>query len=121
MATFLSNGQNRNSIWIFGDSAGINFNNVSNPTPYYSVMDGRGSCASISDSLGNLIFYSYNTQGANDYGTRVINYLNDTLWNGTGLCGQALYNQITIIPNSFNDNEYNVFLHRNCLKSRKGR
>src|ERR1700740_3418029 len=49
--------QNMNSTWIFGDSAGIDFSNISNPVPIVSAMDGRGSCTSISDSSGNLILY----------------------------------------------------------------
>ena len=46
--------QNRNSIWAFGDSAGIDFNS-NPPVAFYSVMDGRGSCSSISDIFGNLL------------------------------------------------------------------
>ncbi len=109
MATHLSDCQNRNSIWIFGDSAGINFSNVSNPTPYYSVMDGRGSCASICDTSGNLLFYSYNTTGLGDSATYVLNYFNDTLINGYKLCGQGLYNQITIIQKPLDSNKYYIF------------
>ena len=62
LLTFLSLkaiAQNRNSIWCFGDSAGIDFRNVSMPVPISTGMDGRGSCASISDSVGNLLFYAY--------------------------------------------------------------
>lgn len=50
--------QNRNSIWCFGDSAGIDFRNVSMPVPITTGFDTRGTCASVSDSLGNLLFYS---------------------------------------------------------------
>jgi len=50
--------QNKNSIWCFGDSAGINFSNINNPVPFTSSVEGRGSCVSIADNNGNLLFYS---------------------------------------------------------------
>nr|MBK9652651.1 hypothetical protein [Bacteroidota bacterium] len=50
-------GQNRNNIWCFGDSAGIDFNLANNPLPIHSRAKSRGSCASISDTAGNLQFY----------------------------------------------------------------
>ncbi len=50
-------GQGKNAIWCFGDSAGIDFNNVANPIVFSSGMNAVGSCASISDSSGNLKFY----------------------------------------------------------------
>jgi hypothetical protein len=75
--------QNNNSIWCFGDSAGINFSNINNPVPYYSAMRGRGSCASIADDTGNLLFYS-NTY---TYLTLVWNVLNDTMTNSYPMGG----------------------------------
>ncbi len=50
--------QNRNSIWVFGDSAGIDFTVPTNPIPITSGMDGRGSCASIVISLMTLLINS---------------------------------------------------------------
>ena len=50
--------QNKNSIWCFGDSAGIDFSNINNPVPFTSSVEGRGSCVSIADNNGNLLFYS---------------------------------------------------------------
>jgi hypothetical protein len=69
--------QNRNSIWCFGDSAGIDFSNINNPVPFTSSVEGRGSCVSIADNNGNLLFYS-NTY---TYLTLVWNALNDTMTN----------------------------------------
>ncbi|MBK9639177.1 MAG: hypothetical protein IPO63_15795 [Bacteroidetes bacterium] len=43
--------------WAFGDSAGIDFKNLSNPQPATSILRVRGTCASICDSLGDLLFY----------------------------------------------------------------
>ncbi|MFM7901840.1 MAG: hypothetical protein ACKPAD_07615, partial [Bacteroidota bacterium] len=54
--------QNQNSVWCFGDSAGIDFSNLSAPVPIHSNIKSRGSAASISDGNGNLLFStSYNT------------------------------------------------------------
>ena len=46
--------------WCFGDSAGIDFKNLSNPQPGNSILRSRGTCASICDSSGDLIFYCSN-------------------------------------------------------------
>ena len=75
--------QNRNSIWCFGDSAGINFSNINNPVPITTAMRGRGSCVSIADDSGNLMFYS-NTYS---YLTLVWNALNDTMTNSYPMGG----------------------------------
>src|ERR1051325_5980053 len=47
LSLFESSAQKQNTIWCFGDSVGIDFNNTSNPVPVHSAMDGRGSCVSI--------------------------------------------------------------------------
>ncbi|MBK7681736.1 MAG: hypothetical protein IPJ26_04290 [Bacteroidetes bacterium] len=52
------NTQFTDRFWAFGDSAAIDFSNLSNPIPATSVLRSRGTCASISDSLGNLLFYA---------------------------------------------------------------
>ena len=75
--------QNRNSIWCFGDSAGIDFSNINNPVPFTSSVEGRGSCVSIADNNGNLLFYS-NTY---TYLTLVWNALNDTMTNSYPMGG----------------------------------
>ncbi len=90
--------QNRNSVWIFGDSAGISINNLTSPIPINSEMNGRGSCASISDTNGNLLLYSWNLAGTDDSATFIFNALNDTMVNGSRLTGGDLYNQIVIAP-----------------------
>ena len=49
--------QKENAVWCFGDSAGIDFNDVANPTLLISGMNAKGTCATIADSIGNLLFY----------------------------------------------------------------
>jgi hypothetical protein len=51
-----SKAQNSN-VWLFGDSAGIDFRG-STPVPFTSAMDGRGSCASFCDSANNIKMYA---------------------------------------------------------------
>jgi hypothetical protein len=62
IAPFTSNAQFTDRYWTFGDSAGINFKNLSNPVSGESILRVRGTCASICDSLGLLFLiknYSY--------------------------------------------------------------
>ncbi|MCC7233355.1 MAG: hypothetical protein IT242_10445 [Bacteroidia bacterium] len=49
----------RNAVWCFGDSAGIDFSDLSNVHPITSAMDGRGTCVFIADSTGQLLLYAY--------------------------------------------------------------
>ena len=55
----ICSSQNKNSIWCFGDSAGIDFYTPNNPQVFSSGMNGRGGCGSMADSNGNLRFYAY--------------------------------------------------------------
>ena len=97
--------QNRNSIWCFGDSAGINFSNINNPVPITTAMRGRGSCVSIADDSGNLMFYS-NTYS---YLTLVWNALNDTMTNSYPMGGGGWYNELQIVPFPDGQNKYYLF------------
>ena len=52
------NAQNTDRYWAFGDSAAIDFKNLSNPVSSSSTLRARGSCVSICDSVGDLLFYA---------------------------------------------------------------
>ena len=97
--------QNKNSIWCFGDSAGIDFSNINNPVPFTSSVEGRGSCVSIADNNGNLLFYS-NTY---TYLTLVWNALNDTMTNSYPMGGGGVYNELQIVPFPDGQNKYYLF------------
>ena len=56
--SFSAYSQKQNNIWCFGDSAGIDFNNLINPTPFSSSLDTRGSCVSIADTNGMFRIFS---------------------------------------------------------------
>ena len=47
-----------NLNWTFGDSCGIKFSATGIDSIYRTSVNARGSCATISDSIGNLLFYS---------------------------------------------------------------
>jgi len=69
--------------WRFGDRHGLNFNS-GNPVPvphYNSLFYSQEYCSSVSDSMGNLLFY------AND--SSVYNVNNDPMPNGSGLLGSC--------------------------------
>ena len=100
-----SYSQNRNSIWCFGDSAGIDFRNPNNPIPISTSMDGRGSCVSISDSVGNLLFYA-NTNTNSCQTTLVRNSLDQVMDNGDFICGEAWYKELLILPYPDHPNLY---------------
>jgi len=104
---FFSFSQNRNSIWCFGDSAGIDFRDTINPVPYMSVMDGRGSCVSICDSMGAMQFY------ADTYTPLSIAYVwnanHDTLLNSDSIISAGGYNELQIVPFPGNKHKYYLF------------
>ncbi len=108
LCPLLSYSQNRNSNWCFGDSAGINFNNLSNPIPFPSGMDCRGSCASISDSLGNLLLYAINRY-EDDSSAFIFDSSHQIMQNGSRICGAGLYSDIVILPKPGDSSQYYVF------------
>ena len=57
--TFSIYGQDWGRYWCFGDSAGIDFSDVSIPTPFVSSMDNAFPCTSIGDSANGLLFYAH--------------------------------------------------------------
>ena len=107
-------GQGRNAIWCFGDSAGIDFNIPSNPITFQSGMSPRGSCVTISDSSGHLLFYA----GVNDNAGylagklkagMVYNRDHNLMINGDSLIGEAWYHEMVIIPDPANNNSFYLF------------
>lgn len=107
----LSYAQNQNSNLCFGFNAGIHFDNLNNPTAFTSAVNSRGSCASISDSIGNLLFYVANDTIAlyHDSACKVYNANNQLMQNGDGLIGLGWYQEFTIIPYPDSFNLYYVF------------
>lgn len=105
---FSSYSQKQGNIWCFGDSAGINFNQQSNPVPIISSVHSRGSCCSIADSSGSLLFYANTNSGTNNTGL-VWSKNNSLMQNGDSIVGQAWYNEMCIIPMPDNPNQFYLF------------
>ena len=88
--------------WYFGENAGITFNS-GNPV---ALIDGQlntyEGCASISDSNGQLLFYTN--------GISVWNKNHQFMVNGTGLLGsQSSTQSATIVPKPGSSNLYYMF------------
>ncbi|WP_396142690.1 T9SS type B sorting domain-containing protein [Flavobacterium sp.] len=85
----LSYSQGEANIWYFGDHAGLDFNN-GNPV---ALTDGQIStiegCATISNSNGQLLFYTD--------GITVWDRSHTVMTNGTGLLGDSSSSQSAII------------------------
>ncbi len=97
-------GQAEASNWYFGENAGINFNiYTGNVTP---INDGklftREGCASISNSNGELLFYTD--------GTTVYNASHEIMENGRNLFGDESSTQSAIVvPSPGDPNIYFIF------------
>ena len=105
--SFFSSGQSRNSAWVFGDSAGINFNGGAIPT--ISGMDGRGSCVNICDTNGNIVLYAYTRAGVFAWSTHVFNATNTSVLGADSITGEAWYNELALIPKPSSDSLYYLF------------
>ena len=110
----VSTAQDRNSIWIFGDSAGVDFTNVTNPVSVNSTNESRGSCTSISDSSGNLLFYAYTPHvslwlsGYLKIGV-LKNNIQGIMVNGDSLIGDGWYHEMVILPFPGSDSLFYLF------------
>jgi len=94
--------QHRADNWSFGALSGLNFD-TSPPTPYPGCqINAAEGCSSISDTLGNLLFYSE--------GETVWDSTNSPMPNGTGLFGSVNSSQSAlIVPKPGSNHEYFLF------------
>ncbi|MEO8146152.1 MAG: T9SS type A sorting domain-containing protein [Bacteroidia bacterium] len=104
--------QNRGNVWCFGDSAGIDFNNINSPVPIETGLRSRGSCVSICDTSGFLLFYAgdrTNIPNPFGYSTLVYDSTHNMMPNGDTIVGEGWYNELAIIPFPNNDSLYYLF------------
>lgn len=99
-------GQNtqikRTNNWYFGDKAGINFNGGTATAVTDGQMSVYSGCATMSDTLGNLLMYTD--------GQTVWNKNHQIMPNGTNLYGVGTPVQSSIIlPKPLDDNLYYIF------------
>ncbi len=107
--SFSAYSQKQNNIWCFGDSAGIDFNNVSNPITFSSSLDTRGSCVSIADTNGQLLFYA-NTRALGPNNTTVVyNRIHQLMENSDSIVGEGWYNELIILPFPGDEKKYYLF------------
>jgi type IX secretion system substrate protein len=101
--------QNRNSVWCFGDSALIDFSDTSNIITGTSSVKSRGSCASISDASGQLLFYAYTRAGVAGNTTLVFSANNSLMQNGDSIVGEGWFYELVIIPYPQSDSLFYLF------------
>ncbi len=104
------NGQGQNTVWCFGDSVKIHFNKNGTDSITKSSLVTRGTCASICDTTGKLLFYAETQTGKPSFYTGLIwNKENNLMINGDSIAGTGWYKQFLIIPNSVNDSLFYLF------------
>ncbi len=103
----------RDAVWCFGDSAQIDFNQVPPEISSCSVRS-RGTCCSITDSVGNLVFYCHTAYiplwsiGYDKLGV-VWNKNNQVMENGDSLIGDGWYHEMVICPSPNLQSTYFLF------------
>ncbi len=102
----------RNNVWCFGDSAGINFN-TNPPSTFQSAAQSIKGSVSICDDNGNLKFYAhtyYNVSGAT-YGknTVIYNRFHQKLLSGDSIYGEGFNMELAIVPFQNDTNKYYLF------------
>lgn len=94
--------QKEANIWYFGDHAGLDFSSGSPVALTNSAMWQSEGVATISDSQGNLLFYTN--------GIVVYNKNHEIMDNGTGLLGGSSSTQSCIIvPQPMSNNLFYIF------------
>jgi len=105
---YSANSQKQGNYWCFGDSAGINFNNAI-PLSIVTSLDTRGSCVSIADSSGQLLFYA-NTRATIPGNTALIwNKSHQLMQNGDSIVGEGWYSELLITPVPDSSSLYYLF------------
>lgn len=94
--------QNEAANWYFGSKAGLTFNSGYPVAETNGEIDTSEGCSTISDKLGNLLFYSD--------GITVWNRNHEVMQNGTGLAGDFSSTQSAlIVPKPYDDDTYYIF------------
>jgi gliding motility-associated-like protein len=111
--TFFAEAQGEVNNWYFGNYTGITFNNGAPTVLTDSALSTYEGCATISDSTGQLLFYTD--------GITVYNRNHNIMPNGTGLLGDPSSTQSSIIvPQPNNPNIYYVFTVDDLITNTNG-
>ena len=102
-------------FWAFGDSAAIDFSNLSNPVSGESILRSRGTCVSICDSLGGLLFYA-GSPNTNLWPMTTVNFLgyvvnkdHQLMEDGDTIVSNQNYQEMAIVPNPGNEKQFYLF------------
>jgi len=102
LASYALTAQNEANIWYFGEYAGLDFNSGSPVVLTDGQLFTWEGCATISDTQGDLLFYTD--------GVTVYNKNHAIMANGTGLKGDSSsVNSAIIVPKPGNPNNYFIF------------
>ena len=94
--------QKEANIWYFGANAGLDFNSGTPVALLDGALDTIEGCATISDTDGNLLFYTD--------GITVFNKNHTIMLNGMGLNGDTSTTQSAlIVPKPNDENTYYIF------------
>lgn len=99
LCAFISvKAQKQDRIWLFSDSAGIDFNDISNPLAISSSISDPclASFTSIADNQGQLLFYSAGVD-LTFYSQRVYDRFGNLMENGDSLRGYPWVSQGSMI------------------------
>jgi hypothetical protein len=101
LGTSLLFAQGENDNWYFGYKAAVNFSNSTPAAITNSVMETLEACGSVSDSNGDLLFYMSPQN--------IWNRDNQVMTNGNLVSYMDTAQQLAIVQNPANDNQYYVF------------
>lgn len=93
--------QGENDNWYFGNKAAVNFSGTTPVSLANSNMYTIEACGSVSDSAGNLLFYTD--------GMSIWNKNHQVMPNGSNLKGHFSSQQVAILKHPGNANQYFVF------------
>ena len=100
--SFQSFSQQQNWNWYFGQNAALNFSTGVPIAVAGSAIVTQEGCATVSDAMGNLLFYTD--------GVYVYDRTNTQMPNGFGLSGNGSSTESAVmVPNPANANQYYIF------------
>ncbi|WP_026979234.1 T9SS type B sorting domain-containing protein [Flavobacterium tegetincola] len=100
--SFAFYAQGEANIWYFGEKAGLDFNNGAPVALTDGQLDSNEGCAAVSDTNGQLLFYTD--------GVKIYNKTHQVMVNGAGLMGHSSSTQsATIVPQPGSTTLFYVF------------
>lgn len=122
----IAHSQGRNANWVFGDSAGMHFDGMNMPTTFKTNCVSKGETATISDTAGNLLFYTFGFAYLPQPDSKIYDNDFDVMINGDSIIADKWFNTDIIIPKPNSDSLYYMIssvpaghLMHYCLISKK--